>query len=38
LPSELRTCKPVAPYPVQISTNLEQLAIVADRIGTTPRL
>jgi len=38
LPSELRTCKPVAPYPVQISTSLEQLATVADRIGTTSRL
>ena len=38
LPSELRTCKLVAPYPVQISTRLEQLATVADRIGTTSRL
>ncbi|MGJ5039961.1 MULTISPECIES: nicotinate phosphoribosyltransferase [unclassified Bradyrhizobium] len=36
LPPELRTSKAVAPYPVQISSHLEQLAAVADRIGSRP--
>lgn len=36
LPPELRTSKSVAPYPVQISSHLEQLAAVADRIGSRP--
>lgn len=35
LPPERRTCRPVAPYPVRISASLEELAAVADRIGTT---
>ncbi|WP_316174861.1 MULTISPECIES: nicotinate phosphoribosyltransferase [unclassified Bradyrhizobium] len=36
LPPELRTSKAVAPYPVQISSHLEQLAAVTDRIGSRP--
>ncbi|MGJ5150393.1 nicotinate phosphoribosyltransferase [Bradyrhizobium sp. HKCCYLR1023] len=36
LPLERRTSKAVAPYPVQISSHLEQLAAVADRIGSRP--
>ncbi len=35
LPPELRTSKPAADFPVRISTGLEQLAAVADRIGTS---
>ncbi|MGJ5047969.1 nicotinate phosphoribosyltransferase [Bradyrhizobium oligotrophicum] len=36
LPPELKASKSVAPYPVQISSRLEQLAAVADRIGSRP--
>ncbi|MGJ4905125.1 nicotinate phosphoribosyltransferase [Bradyrhizobium sp. HKCCYLS2058] len=36
LPPELRTAKSAAHYPVQISSRLEQLAAVADRIGSRP--
>ncbi|MGJ4938483.1 nicotinate phosphoribosyltransferase [Bradyrhizobium sp. HKCCYLRH3083] len=36
LPPELKASKSVPPYPVQISSRLEQLAAVADRIGSRP--
>ena len=38
LPAELREISPLAPYPVQVSASLEQLAVVADERMGLPEL
>ena len=38
LPAELRELSPMVPYPVQVSSSLEQLAVVTDQRLSSPEL